>query len=78
MAEKRTGSSGPGESSASDKPANADKIRCDACPVMCYIADGKSGACDRYANSEGNLVRVDVHRVLYKPDAAPALSLIHI
>jgi hypothetical protein len=27
-----------------------DKIRCDACPVMCYIADGKSGACDRYAN----------------------------
>ena len=27
-----------------------DKIRCDACPVMCYIADGRSGACDRYAN----------------------------
>ena len=26
------------------------KIRCDACPVMCYIADGKAGACDRYAN----------------------------
>ena len=25
-----------------------EKIRCDACPVMCYIADGKSGACDRY------------------------------
>ena len=21
-----------------------EKIRCDACPVMCYIADGKSGA----------------------------------
>ena len=27
-----------------------EKIRCDACPVMCYIADGRSGACDRYGN----------------------------
>jgi hypothetical protein len=36
-----------------------DKIRCDACPVMCYIADGKSGACDRYANHGGTLVRLD-------------------
>jgi hypothetical protein len=35
------------------------KIRCDACPVLCYIADGKSGACDRYANHGGTLVRVD-------------------
>ena len=34
-----------------------EKIRCDACPVMCYIADGKSGACDRYANDAGQLVR---------------------
>jgi len=38
------------------KPA---KIRCDACPVMCFIADGKSGACDRYANHAGELVRLD-------------------
>jgi len=30
-----------------------EKIRCDACPVMCYIADGKVGACDRYANEGG-------------------------
>ena len=36
-----------------------EKIRCDACPVMCYIADGKSGACDRYANDAGQLVRLD-------------------
>ncbi|TPW30612.1 6-hydroxynicotinate reductase [Pararhizobium mangrovi] len=35
------------------------KIRCDACPVMCYIADGRSGACDRYANEGGDLIRVD-------------------
>ena len=35
------------------------KIRCDACPVMCYIADGQTGACDRYANSAGRIVRTD-------------------
>ena len=36
-----------------------DKIRCDACPVLCYIAEGRSGACDRYANDKGRLVRAD-------------------
>ncbi len=41
-----------------------DKIRCDACPVMCYIREGQAGACDRYANSEGVLVRVDPHVLL--------------
>ncbi|MCZ6637076.1 MAG: 6-hydroxynicotinate reductase, partial [Alphaproteobacteria bacterium] len=39
--------------------ARPEKIRCDACPVLCYIAEGRSGACDRYANEGGNLVRVD-------------------
>lgn len=39
--------------------AKPEKIRCDACPVLCYIADGKSGACDRYANHGGILVRMD-------------------
>ncbi len=37
----------------------AEKIRCDACPVMCFIAEGKSGACDRYANADGELIRLD-------------------
>ncbi len=36
-----------------------EKIRCDACPVMCFIADGKIGACDRYANHGGDLLRLD-------------------
>ena len=36
-----------------------EKIRCLACPVMCYIADGNSGACDRYANEGGKIVRCD-------------------
>ncbi|CAM5772574.1 hypothetical protein LMIY3S_03889 [Labrys miyagiensis] len=41
------------------QPGADDKIRCDACPVMCYIKPGMSGACDRYANDNGVLVRVD-------------------
>ena len=41
-----------------------DKIRCDACPVMCYIRPGMTGACDRYANEDGLLVRVDPHVLL--------------
>ena len=44
--------------------AATDKIRCDACPVMCYIRPGAAGACDRYANHNGELVRVDPHIVL--------------
>lgn len=40
------------------------KIRCDACPVLCYIKDGRSGACDRYANDGGELVRVDPFTVI--------------
>ncbi len=42
----------------------ADKIRCDACPVLCYIKNGNTGACDRYANIDGQLVRVDPHVLL--------------
>ena len=45
-----------------------EKIRCDACPVMCYIADGKIGACDRYANHGGDLVRLDALTVLEHSD----------
>lgn len=41
-----------------DIPA-PEKIRCDACPVMCYIAPGQTGACDRYANDAGRIVRTD-------------------
>jgi 6-hydroxynicotinate reductase len=41
-----------------------DKIRCDACPVNCFIKPGMTGACDRYANHAGELVRVDPHVLL--------------
>ncbi len=36
-----------------------DKIECNACPILCQISPGRSGACDRYANYHGTLVRVD-------------------
>ncbi len=51
-------------SPATQLDAAGDKIRCDACPVMCYIKPGAAGACDRYANVEGELVRVDPHVIL--------------
>ncbi len=44
--------------SSADKAATG-KIACNACPVLCQISDGRSGACDRYANRGGNLIRVD-------------------
>ena len=47
--------------SGTAEPDSAPTIRCDACPVLCYIKPGMSGACDRYANADGNLVRVDPH-----------------
>ena len=43
----------------------AEKIRCDACPVMCYIAEGRAGACDRYANIGGRIVRSDPITILH-------------
>ncbi len=44
--------------------AHPSTIRCDACPVLCYIRPGMAGACDRYANQDGKLVRVDPHILL--------------
>jgi 6-hydroxynicotinate reductase len=41
------------------KSSKDDTVRCDACPVLCRIRPGKSGACDRYANEAGKLVRLD-------------------
>ena len=45
-----------------------EKIRCDACPVLCYIAKGRAGACDRYANHDGKLVRLDPLTVIEATD----------
>ena len=34
-------------------------VVCDACPVLCRIRPGRTGACDRYANADGVLTRTD-------------------
>jgi hypothetical protein len=46
--------------------ATGDIVRCDACPVLCRIRSSQSGACDRYANVDGKLVRVDPLVVLQR------------
>jgi hypothetical protein len=53
----------PDEAPAQNQQAD-DAVRCDACPVMCYIRPGRLGSCDRYANRDGQLVRVDPHVIL--------------
>jgi hypothetical protein len=49
---------------------SARKIECNACPVLCQISEGRSGACDRYANVEGVLTRVDPVLLLGRQGAA--------
>jgi hypothetical protein len=34
-------------------------VTCDACPVLCRIRPGRTGACDRYGNVDGKLARMD-------------------
>ena len=49
----------PEDAPESTEPLGGDVVRCDACPVLCRIRRGQAGACDRYANEDGKLVRVD-------------------
>ena len=44
----------------------ATKVECNACPILCQIAEGRTGACDRYANQGGVLIRVDPVLLLRK------------
>ena len=58
------------ELALSESERNAGFVRCDACPVLCRIRPGRAGACDRYANEDGRLVRVDPLVLLAKPGLA--------
>ena len=52
----------PGRTDRTDKFGAREEsgiVRCDACPILCRIKPGKLGACDRYANEDGVLVRTD-------------------
>jgi hypothetical protein len=60
----------PEDAPESSEPLTGEVIRCDACPVLCRIRKGQAGACDRYANEDGKLVRVDPLLVLERGAAA--------
>jgi hypothetical protein len=45
--------------SAAGSRITADKVLCEACPVLCHISPGRTGACDRWGNVDGVLTRVD-------------------
>jgi len=47
----------------------ANKVECNACPVLCQITEGRTGACDRYGNVEGVLTRVDPVVLLRRMDS---------
>ena len=53
----------------------ADKIECNACPVLCQITEGNVGACDRYANHGGALVRLDPVVILQRQALGQAAPL---
>jgi hypothetical protein len=46
-------------SEVATKDAAEGIITFDACPVLCRIRPGRTGACDRYGNVEGVLTRMD-------------------
>jgi len=65
----------PQDAPESTAPLTGDVIRCDACPVLCRIRKGQTGACDRYANHDGKLVRLDPLLVLERGgNAVPFLE----
>jgi hypothetical protein len=45
-------------------------VTCDACPVLCRIRPGLTGACDRYGNIGGRLARMDPLTVLTRSPEA--------
>ncbi|MEO8082045.1 MAG: 6-hydroxynicotinate reductase [Caldimonas sp.] len=55
------------EHSGAPERMAADKVRCEACPVLCQISLGKLGACDRYGNVDGVLTRTDPLQLLARP-----------
>lgn len=55
-----------------------DKVRCDACPIRCFIRPGRTGSCDRYGNVDGVLTRMDPLTILdgKAPDEAVVVPFV--
>jgi hypothetical protein len=59
LPDTRGSTDAPSEQALAGAKAKAEEIvTCDACPVLCRIRLGKTGACDRYGNVDGSLVRL--------------------
>ncbi|MBV1693523.1 MAG: 6-hydroxynicotinate reductase [Hyphomicrobiales bacterium] len=72
MTEPSSRLSAEARSSQFGAPEGDGIIRCDACPVLCRIRPGRQGACARYANDNGRLVRTEPVVLLERPASAPA------
>jgi hypothetical protein len=71
MTTTHAGPPGPDDSAlAAATVADAEIVTCDACPVLCRIRAGKTGACDRYGNVDGRLTRMDPLTVLTRAPEA--------
>ncbi|MFZ7102777.1 MAG: indolepyruvate ferredoxin oxidoreductase subunit alpha [Peptococcaceae bacterium] len=53
-----------------------ETIKCTSCPVQCEIAEGYTGACQRYTNAKGVLIRNRqlVLDAVYQPNNDPSIS----
>ncbi|HEY5657028.1 MAG TPA: 6-hydroxynicotinate reductase [Myxococcota bacterium] len=71
LAEVASAAPQPPEAGRAARPGAGEKVECDACPVLCQITEGRSGACDRYANVAGELTRVDPVLLLRRHLDAP-------
>jgi ferredoxin len=47
----------PKEAIREETDAEEGRVQCSSCPICCLIAPGKTGACQRFVNLEGDLVR---------------------
>jgi len=70
------GGAGFGKSPLRNEKMSTSKVECNACPVLCQISEGRTGACDRYANREGVLVRVDPVVLLRRELASESPALV--
>jgi hypothetical protein len=70
------GASAFGKAPPRNEKMSTAKVECNACPVLCQISDGRTGACDRYANRDGVLVRVDPVVLLRRELAAETPALV--
>jgi len=71
MTTTHAGPAGPDEAALlAATTADAEIVTCDACPVLCRIRPGKTGACDRYGNVGGRLARMDPLTVLTRAPEA--------